>query len=277
MRNLYLFFVKYNFFFLFVLLELICIFLITQSNGYQGSVILNSANNVSGNFYKAISSSKDYFNLKDENDRLAAENAMLYRRMRDAYDIIPLNVKTVKDTLYRQQYSYISGKVVNNTTNRRSNYITLNIGKDQGVVEGMGVFCPMGIVGVVKNTSSNFSSCMSFLHKDVMFNCKLKRDGTYGPLKWEGDDYRYAYMYDIPTHADIRKGDSIVTSSLSGLFPEGLPVGIIETSERKGGESTYTLKVRLSTDFRKVNHVYILNNLLKVERDTLEFNSQKEK
>lgn len=276
MRNLFLFFVKYNFFFLFILLEVICVFLITQNNSYQGAVILNSANAVSGNFYKAIANTKEYLALKEENDRLVRENAMLYQRLRSAYDVIPLNVTTVKDTLYRQQYSYIAGKVVNNTTNRRSNYILLNVGTAQGVVEGMGVFCPMGIVGVVKHASPNFSSCMSFLHKDIMFNCKLKRDGTYGPLKWEGDDYRYAYMYDVPTHAHIVSGDSVVTSALSGLFPEGIPVGTIEEYKRRAGESTYTLKIRLSTDFKKINHVYVLNNLLKTERDTLEAKSIKE-
>ena len=276
MKNLLIFFAKYNFFFLFVFLEVICVILITQNNSYQSATILNSANSISGNFYSALANTKEYFDLKDENTRLAAQNAMLFQRLKETYDVIPLNMKNVSDTLYRQKYSYLVGKVINNSTNRRNNYITLNIGKKQGVTEGMGVFCPMGIVGVVKNTSANFSSCMSFLHKDVMFNCKLKRDGTFGPLRWEGDDYRFAYMYDIPTHARIVSGDSVVTSSLSGLFPEGIAVGTIQEYRRRAGESTYTLKIRLSTDFKKLNHVFILKDIYKPERDSLELNSQKE-
>ncbi len=237
---------------------------------------MNSANRLSGNFYAALANGKEYLNLKEENERLAKENATLHQRMKEAYAIIPLQTIKVKDTLFRQEYSFATGKVINNTTNKRSNYFTLNIGKNQGVTEGMGVFCNMGVVGVVKNVSANFSSCWSFLHKDIMFNCKLKRDGTYGPLKWEGDDYRFAYMYDVPTHARILTNDSVVTSSLSGLFPEGIPVGTIEEYKRRAGESTYTLKIKLSTDFKKLNHVYVLNSILKAERDSLENESQKE-
>jgi rod shape-determining protein MreC len=276
MRNLVLFFIRYHFFFLFLLLELFCIYLITLNNSYQSATIIHSANEMSGKFYSSIADGKEYLALKEENDRLSRENAILFGKLKDGYNIIPLNLREIKDTLYRQEYSYITGKVVNNTTNRRSNYITLNIGKNQGVTEGMGVFCSMGVVGVVKSTSPNFSSCWSFLHKDIMFNCKLKRDGTYGPLKWEGDDYRFAYMYDVPTHARIITGDSVVTSSLSGLFPEGIPIGTIEEYKRRAGESTYTLKIKLATDFKKINHVYVLHNILKAERDSLEAESQKE-
>lgn len=231
---------------------------------------------MSGSFYTLLANSKEYFNLKEENDRLAQQNAILLQRLQETYDVIPLNINKISDTLYRQKYSYLNGKVINNSTNRRSNYITLNIGKKQGVTEGMGVFCPMGVVGVVKNTSDNFSSCMSFLHKDVMFNCKLKRDGTFGPLRWEGDDYRFAYMYDIPTHARIVSGDSVITSSLSGLFPEGIHVGTIYEYKRRPGEATYTLKIKLSTDFKKINHVFVLKDIYKPERDSLEINSEKE-
>jgi rod shape-determining protein MreC len=276
MKNLLIFFAKYNFFFLFVLLEVICVFLISQNNSYQSSSILNTANGISGNFYTALANTKEYLDLKGENDKLMLQNAMLMQRLKETYDVIPLNESKISDTLYRQKYSYITGKVINNSTNRRSNYITLNIGKRQGVMEGMGVFCPMGVVGVVKATSENFSSCMSFLHKDVMFNCKLKRDGTFGPLRWEGDDYRFAYMYDIPTHARIVSGDSVITSSLSGLFPEGIHVGTIHEYGRRAGEATYTLKIKLSTDFKKINHVFVLKDIYKPERDSLESNSEKE-
>jgi rod shape-determining protein MreC len=276
MKSLLVFFAKYNFFFLFVVLEVVCVFLISQNNSYQSSSILNSANNISGNFYTALSNTKSYLDLKDENDRLAMQNAVLMQRLKETYDVIPLDIKKVSDTLFRQKYSYLVGKVINNSTNKRSNYITLNIGKNQGVAEGMGVFCSMGVVGVVKTCSNNFSSCMSFLHKDVMFNCKLKRDGTFGPLRWEGDDYRFAYMYDIPTHARIVSGDSVITSSLSGLFPEGLHVGTIQEYKRRAGEATYTLKIKLSTDFKKLNHVFVLRDIYKPERDSLETNSQKE-
>jgi rod shape-determining protein MreC len=117
---------------------------------------------------------------------------------------------------------------------------------------------------------------MSLLHKDVRVNCQLKKDGSYGPLIWDGVDYRYCLLTDIPTHAKIKKGDTVITSELSGIFPEGIMVGIIDSYERRQNESFYTAKVRLSTDFKKVNHVYVINNKFKTERDSLEQKTQKQ-
>lgn len=134
----------------------------------------------------------------------------------------------------------------------------------------MAVMSPDGIVGIVSNVSRNFSSVLSLLHKDVRVNCQLKRDGSYGPLIWDGGDYKHCLLTDIPTHARIKTGDTVITSELSGIFPEGLIVGTIENYERRINESFFTCTVRLSGDFKKVNHVYVIKNKFKLERDSLE-------
>ena len=96
---------------------------------------------------------------------------------------------------------------------------------------------------------------MSILHKDMGVNCQLKKDGSYGPLIWDGADYKYCLLKDIPTHAKIKAGDTVITSELSGIFPEGIMVGTVENFERRQGESFYTVTVKLSADLKKVNHV----------------------
>lgn len=87
---------------------------------------------------------------------------------------------------------------------------------------------------------------------------------------WDGLDYRYCLLKDIPTHAKIKPGDTVVTSELSGIFPEGIMVGTVESYERKHGESFFTVTVKLSADLKKVNHVYVIDNKFKAERDSLE-------
>jgi rod shape-determining protein MreC len=140
----------------------------------------------------------------------------------------------------------------------------------------MAIMTSEGIVGIVTNVSSNFASAMSLLHKDVRVNCQLKKDGSYGPLIWDGADYRFCQLTDIPTHAKIKKGDTVVTSELSGIFPEGIMVGTIESYEKGRNESFYTAQVRLSADLKKVNHVYVIKNKFKNERDSLENLTQKQ-
>lgn len=274
MKNLLNFLYKNNFFFVFLFLEFICILILIKNNGYQGSSLLNSSNKISAKVYTVESSTKEYLLLKDENERLAKMNTYLLNRIKLGYAAIPLKTYKKNDTLYKQEYEFMSGKAINNSVNKRNNYLTLNVGAAQGVSHDMAVTTSDGIIGIVKDVSENFSSAMSILHKDVRVNCQLKKDGTYGPLIWDGSDYRFSNLTDIPTHAKIKKGDTVITSSLSGIFPEGILVGFVDSYEQKPNESFYTVKVRLSADFKKVNHVFVIKYNYKTERDSLEIKSQ---
>jgi rod shape-determining protein MreC len=274
MKNLFAFFVKHNYIFIFLFLQIICVWLMVQNDGYQGSRVLNSSNQAVAGVYKGVANTKEYFSLKNENDRLAKENAVFRNFLKSNYSVLPLKEFKRRDTLYKLQYTYVNAKVVNSTVNKQRNFLTLNIGSGQGITQDMGVMSGEGIIGIVTNVSENFSSAMSLLHKDVRVNCQLKKDGSYGPLIWDGGNYSYCYLTDIPTHAKIKPGDTVITSELSGIFPEGIMVGTIAGYERKQNEDFYTVKVKLSADLKKVNHVYIVKNKLKTERDSLEKNAQ---
>lgn len=274
MKSLLAFVVKHNFIFIFVFLQIICAWLMVQKTGYQGSRVLNSSNAVVANVYQTAANTKEYFSLRQENDLLAAENAALRSFLKMNYVMLPLQKYVIRDTLYQQQYSYVNAKVVNSTVNKRRNFLTLNIGSNQGITQDMAVMSGSGIVGIVTNVSKNFASVMSLLHKDVRVNCQLKKDGSYGPLIWDLKDYRYCLLTDIPTHAKIKAGDTVITSELSGIFPEGILVGTIDSYERRQNESFYTARVKLSADLKKVNHVYVIKNKFKTERDSLETKTQ---
>lgn len=274
MKSLLNFIYKNNYFFVFLILEFICILILIKNNGYQGSSLINSTNVISANVYQTSANAKEYLLLKEENDKLAEQNNFLLNRLKLGYAAIPMKVYKKNDTLYKQVFEFINGKAINSSVSKRNNYITLNIGKEQGVTNDMAVINSNGIVGIVKDVSQNFSSVMSILHKDVRINCQLKKDGSNGTLMWDGSDYRFCNLSGIPTHARIKKGDSVTTSSLSGIFPEGILVGYAESYERRQNESFYTVKVRLSADFKKINHISVVKNNYKTEKDSLELKSQ---
>ena len=186
MRAILNFAIKNYYYLLFVLLQVICVLLILRNRNFQSTAIFNSANTVSAKTYLAISNTKEYLALKEENQKLANENAALRNMIRStSYELIRISTFTKEDTLYKQKYIYLPAKIINNSTNLRSNYLTLNIGTEQGIVHDMAIINSEGIVGVVKDVSKNFSSALSILHKDVKVNCQLKKDGSYGPLSWE--------------------------------------------------------------------------------------------
>ena len=269
MRNLISFIWKHYFFFLFLSLESISIYLIVQNNYFQRAGFINSTNTLSGSIFQTYNDANQYLDLKDNNKQLARENAMLREIALSSY-----RITRVAKEIYKQKYQYISAKVVNNSTNRRNNYITLNVGAKQGIEPDMAVISSSGVVGIVKNVSDNFSSVMSVLHKDTRISAKIKKEGSFGPLSWEGNDYCFATLNDIPTHVLLVKGDSVVTSAYSSIFPEGILVGTVESFELKSGENFYTVTVKLSTEFKKLNYVYVINNIEKQEQDKLEKQSK---
>lgn len=274
MRNLILFIWRYYFFFLFILLEAISIYFLVKNNSFHHTSFISSANRVSSSVLQTYSDINEYFHLKETNQELAKENALFHSMERSSFIQSLDDTCTINDNTYRQQYQYTSAKVVNNSTNRRSNYLTLNKGLKQGIKQDMAVISGNGVVGIVKDVSDNFCSVISLLHKDARISSKIKKDGSFGPLSWPGENYRYAILTDIPTHVRLAKGDTIITSPYSATFPEGILVGTVESFERKTGEYFYTVKVRLSTDFKKLSYVYIVTNNMKEEQENLENKSQ---
>lgn len=276
MRNLLLFLWKNNFTLFFISLEILCLFFLVQNNAYHRSGFINSANEVSGNTLQIYADVNDYFYLRHTNEQLAHENAILHTFSTSSFIYTSAQKYLMNDSVRKQKYEYISARVVNNSTNRRNNYLTLDKGSLQGVRPDMAIVSPGGIVGSVISVSENFCSVMSVLHKDSKISAMLKKDGSFGPLIWEGDDYRFATLTDIPNHAKIKIGDTIITSPYSSMYPENIAIGTIETFDIKSGEPFYTINVKLSTDFKKLSYVYIVNNTMKAEQDSLEIKTQKE-
>lgn len=272
MRNLFVLLWKNYFIILFLLLEALSFFLIVQNNYYHRANFINSTNKVVAEIYSTVNDVTEYIHLKTVNDALAKENAVLHNKLTDAYWISIKDSNTVKDTLFDQQYTYFSAKVINNSTNKRNNYLTLNKGLKDGVKPEMAVICSNGVVGIVKDVSDHFCSVLSLLHKDTKVSARLKRTGYFGSLVWEGGSYRKASLLDIAKHVPLVKGDTIVTSNFSAIFPEGIMIGTVDHFELKPGDNFYTIEVNLSTNFGNLTHVYIVDNLLKEEQKKLESN-----
>lgn len=168
-----------------------------------------------------------------------------------------------------RQFDFISAKVVNNSVNRFTNYLTINRGSASGIAPGMAVISPLGAVGKVKAVSRHFSVVTSILHKDYRLSVLMTRTGYFGSVSWDGKDPDIVQLNFVPRHVDPQKGDTVVTSAYNAVFPEGVMVGLIE-EVNKNESLFYDLKVRLSQDFRKLSYVEVVRSHLKHEQDSLE-------
>jgi rod shape-determining protein MreC len=160
--------------------------------------------------------------------------------------------------------------VINNSVDKQNNYITLNKGRKHGIKPDQGVVNSDGIVGVITHVSESYSLGFSVLNKRWGASAKLKKSGTFGPLAWDGKDSRYANLTGIPFHVELAVGDTVVTSSYSSYFPEGIMIGIIHSMEKPEGENYYLIKVELAANFRALSYVDVIDNLKITEIRALE-------
>lgn len=260
---------RYDYVVVFVVLVVLSLVLMSRTTYYQSSRIVAWSNGVAGDWYRGVNSIGGYFGLKGENDRLAAENAALRARLAESYISYSDSVFTVNDIVYKQRYTYTEARVIKNSWSQQNNYIMINKGSSHGVEPDMAVISPEGIVGIVVSTSPNFATIMPVLHGDSRNSVKVRRTGVSGSLVWDGLDYRYAQIVDITTAYQINEGDTIVTSGQANDFPEGIPVGYVQDAEPNQGTGFYKVRIQLATDFNKLDHVYIIDNLFREEQQQI--------
>ncbi len=258
---------------------MMCLGLIIRYNNFQRASIINTSNAAVGNLLDRVSNTSDYFALKIVNDSLVAENAKLIELLKgvqgkidnNTIAEITRNVNLPKiDSLRQLEYSYIGARVINNTVNKVHNYLTLNKGTAHGIRHDMGVVGPQGVVGIVKDVSENFATVISLLHKSTKINARIDRSQFSGSLGWNTLDPRYAMLEDIPKHARVYVGDTIVTGGGSDFFPAKVALGVIEAWNSPTGNDFYDIKVRLATDFYNISYVYVVDYNKKKELKNLE-------
>jgi rod shape-determining protein MreC len=274
-RNLIVFFYRNANMFLFIILQSFCLYLLFQNNSFHKASFISSSNHFVGNIFTTVNNINEYFHLKETNQKLAEENARLHNINKDAFAFFNKHEYQVNDSVYHLQYKYVTAKIVNNSVNKRNNYLTLDIGSNLGITPEMAVITSDGIVGITKEVSPNYTSVLSVLNKDARISAKIKKSNEYGSLMWEGGDYRYATLIDIPTHVKLKKGDTITTNSYSAIFPDNIVIGTIDKVYSKPGDNFYTLTVKFTTNLKNITHVYVVKNLLKDEQKKLEEETQK--
>ena len=270
MKNLLRFILQNHVLILFLVLEIFSFVLIFNYNNYQKVKFLNTSSRFTGRVYDSYSKAENYFRLPSVNRELAAENA----RLRELLGINP-GIIRIPDSLLQKgndehlKYAYISARIISNSVNQQQNYLTLDKGSEDGIRPDMGIISAGGLAGIITNVSPSYSTGLSLLNTRWNVSAKLSKNNYFGSLVWDGKNYREALLNEIPFHVDVAVGDTIVTSGFSSFFPEGITLGTVESFAKPGGDSFYTIRVKLSVDFKSLSYVEVIENNKKAEIDAI--------
>jgi len=283
MGSLLQLFARFGNFLTLLFLEAICVMLIVQSGPKQKDILLNTSGIVVNAANEQISRITNYLNLNKQIAELKACNIQrLNAQPETRYDnVLVTDTITINDSLY----SYIAAEVISRSIYGAHNTLILNRGGAHGVEKGMGVICDKGIVGIVADTSRYFCKVISILNTKSRVSASVispdttngKNNNTFGVLVWGSGRSEYANLTDIPLFHVVDSGYVVQTSGYSFAFPKGHPIGVVDAMPRPDTIKTsmHAIRVRLSSDPIRVQHVYIVKmdkkkkeDLLKIEKDS---------
>jgi rod shape-determining protein MreC len=272
MKTLLRFIQRYSNLLLFLLLEILAITWMVSGTGYQRSKIVGLTRQVSGTLFSWVGGTREYLSLRYVNQELARENTLLRNRI-ETYDRLMDSARVIITSDDSVQYHFVPARVVQNSVFKQYNYITIDRGKQQGVYRNMGVISDMGLVGIVQESSAHFATVIPVVNRDFRLSAMIQSNQYAGILQWTGESPLFADLAEIPFHVELSKGDTILTSGFSAIFPAGIHVGQIESFSLDRG-NFYHINVRLSTDFQRLFHVNVIRNFGQQEQLNLESRSR---
>ena len=270
MRNFLAFFRRFRVFLFFALFQIIALSLYVRYLSFPKNQYLTTASAVTGKILEAENDVTKHFNLSKNNSALQHENIKLRNKIPQSFYQVGRNLYKIEDTVYEQQYAYIPATVINSSVTKRNNYFTIDVGSKQGIKREMGDFSDKGVVGVIHNVSEHYSVVKTVLTKDINIDVTIEPIGLFGFLKWDGHDPKKGSVTGISNDLRIKRWSRVVTKGGSGIFPKGMPVGKVYETKPVEGEPLWDVVVKFSENFRTLQRVYIIKNLLIDEQKALE-------
>jgi rod shape-determining protein MreC len=247
---------KKNFLF-FILLLVVSLALTIQSHKYHKSKFINAANDITGGVYESVNHVNEFINLEAYNERLLKENARLRKEISNYSFHSTLSIS--KDT----PYEFIPAKLIQNSVHKKNNILVINKGAIHGVASDMGVITTNGIVGIIENVGTHFSTVLSILNVQSQINVQLKKTNHIGSLVWDGVSPFKVQIEDITKVAPIKRNDTVVTGNYS-IFPQGINVGKVVKAELNQTQNYFDVDISLFNDMSNIGYVYVVkNNALK--------------
>lgn len=203
-----------------------------------------------------------------EQKKLNAE-LMLQLNMLREHALENESLKNLLDFRDTALYSLIPSKIISKLVSSTKGNMIINRGSSDSIKVGMPVINEKGLLGIIVNTSGNFSQVRTINNSNLKITGKIQRLNIDGILSWDG---RKLVMINLPSTVDVRIGDRIVTSDFSTILPPAIPVGIVSDVTSVYSGALINVVVMPFADIISVNDVFVLKLVLSKQIDEFELN-----
>jgi len=205
----------------------------------------------------------EYVALQDvraDNERLRTELAQLRIRLQQEQEAASQTrtLRGLLDLRQRVALDTVAASVIGGGASPDFRTITIDIGTRAGLANDMAVVAPEGVVGRVIGASALAAKVQLLIDRNAAAGVVDERSRAQGIIVGMGTgELQLTY---VSGTADVKTGDTVVTSGIDGLYPKGFVVGQVESVQRSAGE--YSLvRVRPSVDFSSLENVLVVTTL----------------
>lgn len=206
---------------------------------------------------RIVSAVGHYKSIALENEQLKEENARLrqetYHAREGLQELARLHTLVRFDDKW--DYPIVTSRVVGHNPGRFLTTMVINRGTEHGVHENMPVFSMNGLVGKVSKATLNHSRVQLLVDPNLKLSVMDRKTRVVGFLE-SMDGVRLTAM--VPTHAGIRPGDTLITSGLGGIFPKGIPVGMVKDVRKSDLDVMRQMDVEPFQDFTTLEEVFVM-------------------
>lgn len=258
-----------------VILLLISLILLPQNSGEQVQKIRSYAFGTFTFLMNLSSEIQEFFSDSEElraQRKLNAELMLKLNMLRDR----ALENEELKELLSFKEQSVSqlipTTIIAKNYSNIQGNFI-VNSGWGDGVLRSMPVIDNNGLVGVVIEVEENFSIIRTLHNASFKISGTIQRSNIDGVIYWNGQNL---VMHNIPTTANIDRGDRVVTSTLSTILPASIPIGLVVKKESNISGILSNVIIQPFSDVMTSRNVFVLKEVKSVQIDDLELNLLKD-
>lgn len=155
-------------------------------------------------------------------------------------------------------YGVVAARVTSKDITSERNFVTIDVGRADGIEEEMAVIDPAGIVGKVVLVGEEYSRVMTYLNADFFVPASVLPSMTDGSLRWDGRRFDRLLLEHVVRSAAVSKGDLVVTNGYSTVYQPGYPIGAVDSVYAEPGTSTWTIHVRPSARLDNLSHVFVV-------------------
>ncbi len=223
-----------------------------------------------------------YFRALDENDRLRQEAIALSSEVARSREARLENARLRRMLALRDTFSYpvqsarivskdlVPARVVDRDITQQRNLLTISVGRADSVHVGMAVIDERGILGKIVLVSDHYARVMPYLNTDFSVPGRIQPIGAEGIVQWEGERSDRLLLEHVSKTEPVLRGQLVVTSGYSGVFPPGLPIGFIDSIAARPGRSEHRLFLRPSSPLSHAEHVFVVLRRPDPEQQALE-------